>query len=144
VSVFVCVSVRLPLISAAKAVSSAPQFVGVLGVAYLANISFVQWTTNFRCRRCSCPKNIHNNNNNNSNTNKNNKIQLQQFCYYFYNPFFILIRALLNLLSFFRSPSYADIHIYRNKRRNWRIILVLWSISNLRRTELNVLINYNF
>lgn len=59
------------LISSAKAVSSAPQFVGVLGVAYLADISFVQWTANFRCRRCSVrPKNIHNNNNSNHNTSE--------------------------------------------------------------------------
>lgn len=81
VSAAVCVCVYV-LISSAKAVSSAPQFVGVLGVAYLADISFVQWTANFRCRRCSVrPKNIHNNNNSNHNTSK---VQLQQFCYNFY------------------------------------------------------------
>lgn len=73
VCVRACEGALLPLISAAKAVSSAPQFVGVLGVAYLADISFVQWTANFRCRRrSSCSKNIHNNNNDKHSGNNNN------------------------------------------------------------------------
>lgn len=78
----VCVCVYV-LISSAKAVSSAPQFVGVLGVAYLADISFVQWTANFRCRRCSVrPKNIHNNNNSNHNTSE--KSNYNNFATIFY------------------------------------------------------------
>lgn len=82
VSVAVCLCVYV-LISSAKAVSSAPQFVGVLGVAYLADISFVQWTANFRCRRCSVrPKNIHNNNNSNHNTSE--KSNYNNFATIFY------------------------------------------------------------
>lgn len=83
VCVCVYVQAQLPLISSAKAVSSAPQFVGVLGVAYLADISFVQWTANFRCRRCSVrPKNIHNNNNINHNTSE--KSNYNNFATIFY------------------------------------------------------------
>lgn len=128
-----CVCVYV-LISSAKAVSSAPQFVGVLGVAYLADISFVQWTANFRCRRCSVrPKNIHNNNNSNHNTSEKSNYNNFATIFYVFSCFQFLYFSLGVVQFTFICSSQTQIQL---RIWNWNIGKTIMNFCTCRKIHI--------
>lgn len=89
---------------------------------------------------------------NNNNSIKNNKIQFQQFCYYFYNPFLFLSGRCSIYFHFFDLQN-TQIHTYTETKEEIKELYSyfgafvkesVWTKSNLRITELIILINYNF